>query len=146
MTKKTQSVQALTFYEVESESTFPKKFIGDVKAGFPSPAGDFINEIIDLNKYVTLHPSATYYARANGVSMEGDINDGDLLVVDKSIKPADGSIAICYVDGEFTVKRIKIDTEGVWLMPTNDRFKPIVITPENDLRIWGVVTYIIKKV
>jgi len=146
MTKKTQSVQALTFYEVESESAFPKKFIGDVKAGFPSPAGDFMNEIIDLNKYVTLHPAATYYARANGVSMEGDINDGDLLVVDKSITPTDGKIAICFIDGEFTVKRIKIDTAGVWLMPTNEQFKPILVTESNDLRIWGVVTHVIKKV
>ena len=83
--KKTQFVQQLTFYAIETESNLPKKFIGDVKVGFPSPDGDFMNEIIDLNKYVTLHPAATYYARANGVSMEGDINDGDLLVIDKSI-------------------------------------------------------------
>jgi len=146
MTKKMQSAQPLTFYAVEVDSTLPKKFIGDVKAGFPSPAGDFLNEIIDLNKYVTLHPVATFYARANGVSMEGDINDGDLLVVDKSITPANGKIAICYIDGEFTVKRIKIDTEGIWLMPTNERFKPILVTESNDLRIWGVVTYVIKQV
>ena len=146
MTKKTQSVQLFTFYVSESESVHARKFIGDVKAGFPSPAGDFMNEIIDLNKYVTLHPAATYYARANGESMEGEINNGDLLVIDKSIKPISGKIAICYIDGEFTVKRIKIDLEGIWLMPTNERFKPIIVTPENDLRIWGVVTYIIKKV
>lgn len=146
MTKKTQSVQQLTFYAIETESTLPKKFIGDVKAGFPSPAGDFMNEIIDLNKYVTLHPAATYYARASGVSMEGDINDGDLLVIDKSITPTDGKIAICYIDGEFTVKRIKIDKEGIWLMPTNERFKPILINETNDLRIWGVVTHVVKKV
>lgn len=146
MTKKMQSAQPLTFYAVEVDSTLPKKFIGDVKAGFPSPAGDFLNEIIDLNKYVTLHPAATFYARANGVSMEGDINDGDLLVVDKSITPANGKIAICYIDGEFTVKRIKIDAEGIWLIPTNERFKPILVTESNDLRIWGVVTYVIKQV
>jgi len=146
MTKNMQSTQPLTFYAVEVDSTLPKKFIGDVKAGFPSPAGDFLNEIIDLNKYVTLHPAATFYARANGVSMEGDINDGDLLVVDKSITPANGKIAICYIDGEFTVKRIKIDAEGIWLMPTNERFKPILVTESNDLRIWGVVTYVIKQV
>jgi len=146
MTKNTQSTQPLTFYAVEVDSALPKRFMGDVKAGFPSPAGDFLNEIIDLNKYVTLHPAATFYARANGVSMEGDINDGDLLVVDKSITPANGKIAICYIDGEFTVKRIKIDAEGIWLMPTNERFKPILVTESNDLRIWGVVTYVIKQV
>jgi DNA polymerase V len=146
MTKKSQPVQQLTFYAVESESTLQYKFIGDVKAGFPSPAGDFMNESIDLNKYVTLHPAATFYARANGMSMEGDINDGDLLVIDKSITASDGKIAICYIDGEFTVKRIKTDTEGIWLMPTNERFKPILVTESNDLRIWGVVTFVLKKV
>jgi len=146
MTKNMQSAQPLTFYAVEVDSALPKKFMGDVKAGFPSPAGDFLNEIIDLNKYVTQHPAATFYARANGVSMEGDIHDGDLLVVDKSITPTNGKIAICYIDGEFTVKRIKIDAEGIWLMPTNERFKPILVTESNDLRIWGVVTYVIKQV
>ena len=146
MTKKSQPVQQLTFYAVESESTLQYKFIGDVKAGFPSPAGDFMNESIDLNKYVTLHPAATFYARANGMSMEGDINDGDLLVIDKSITASDGKIAICYIDGEFTVKRIKTDTEGIWVMPTNERFKPILVTESNDLRIWGVVTFVLKKV
>ena len=146
MTKKSQPVQQLTFYAVESESTLKYKFIGVVKAGFPSPAGDFMNESIDLNKYVTLHPAATFYARANGMSMEGDINDGDLLVIDKSITASDGKIAICYIDGEFTVKRIKTDTEGIWLMPTNERFKSILVTESNDLRIWGVVTFVLKKV
>ena len=146
MSKKSQPVQQLTFYAVESESMLQHKFIGDVKAGFPSPAGDFMNESIDLNKYVTLHPAATFYARANGMSMEGDINDGDLLVIDKSITASDGKIAICYIDGEFTVKRIKTDTEGIWVMPTNERFKPILVTESNDLRIWGVVTFVLKKV
>jgi len=146
MIKNMQSVQPLTFYAVEGESTIAKKFIGDVKAGFPSPAGDFMNEIIDLNKYVTLHPSATYYARANGESMEGDINDGDLLVIDKGITPTNGKIAICFIDGEFTIKRIKIEDEGIWLIPTNELFKPILVTESNDFRIWGIVTYVIKKV
>ena len=146
MKKKMQPLQTITFYAVEDESILAKKFIGDVKAGFPSPAGDFMNEIIDLNKYVTLHPAATYYARANGVSMEGDINDGDLLVIDKGITPTNGNIAICFIDGEFTIKRIKIDDKGIWLIPSNELFKPILVTESNDLRIWGIVTYVIKKV
>lgn len=146
MTKKVQSSLHLDIYKVESDSELQHKFIGEVKAGFPSPAGDFMNESIDLNNYVTLHPAATYYARAKGMSMEGDINDGDLLVIDKSILPTDGKIAICFIDGEFTVKRIKIDSEGIWLIPTNERFKPILVNESNDLRIWGVVTHVIKKV
>ena len=94
---------------------------------------------------MTNHPAATYYARANGVSMEGDFNDGDLLVIDRSLEFTDGKIVVCFIDGEFTVKRIKIDSEGVWLMPSNEKFKPIHVTAENDLRIWGVVTHVIKK-
>jgi len=80
------------------------------------------------------------------VSMEGDINDGDLLVIDKGITPTNGNIAICFIDGEFTIKRIKIDDKGIWLIPSNELFKPILVTESNDLRIWGIVTYVIKKV
>lgn len=145
MTIKTRSTRTLEFYAIDHDSFIRAEFVGGVKAGFPSPASDFLNESIDLNRYVTTHPAATYYARANGISMEGDFNDGDLLVIDKSMQPAEGKIAVCFIDGEFTVKRIKIDTEGIWLMPTNKRYKPILVTEENDLRIWGVVTHVIKK-
>ena len=146
MSKKAQPPKTLAIFPVERTSTTLNEFIGDVKAGFPSPAGDFMNESIDLNKYVSTHPAATYYARANGISMEGDFNDGDLLVIDRSLDFTEGKIVVCFIDGEFTVKRIKKDAEGVWLMPTNERYKPILVNEENDLRIWGVVTYVIKKV
>ena len=73
------------------------------------------------------------------------INDGDLLVIDKSIEPTDGKIAVCYLDGEFTLKRIKITPDGLWLIPENETYKSIKIEEENNLTIWGIVTYIIKK-
>ncbi|MDD4971319.1 MAG: translesion error-prone DNA polymerase V autoproteolytic subunit [Paludibacter sp.] len=146
MSKKMQPTKTLEIYPVENASTIRNEYIGDLKAGFPSPASDFLNESIDLNKYVTTHPTATYYARANGISMEGDFNDGDLLVIDRSLDFTEGKIVVCFIDGEFTVKRIKKDAEGVWLMPSSERFKPILVTAENDLRIWGVVTHVIKKV
>lgn len=117
-----------------------------ISAGFPSPALDFIDLSIDLNKQLIEHPSATFYGRVKGESMKNaGINDGDLLVIDKSIEPADGKIAVCYLDGEFTLKRIKITLEGVWLMPENESYKPIKIEEGNTLTVWGIVTYIIKK-
>ena len=117
-----------------------------ISAGFPSPALDFIDLSIDLNKQLIEHPSATFYGRVKGESMKNaGINDGDLLIIDKSIEPADGKIAVCYLDGEFTLKRIKILPDGFWLMPENEKYKPIKIEEENNLTIWGIVTYIIKK-
>ena len=145
MPKKVQSPDSLELYVVESNSPVSNSFIGEVKAGFPSPAGDFISESIDLNKYVSIHPANTFYARANGISMEEDFSDGDLLVIDRLQEFREGKIVICYIDGEYTVKRIKIDEAGIWLVGSNKQFKPILLTDENDLRIWGVVTHVIKK-
>ncbi len=118
-----------------------------ISAGFPSPALDFVDLTIDLNKHLIKHPSATFYGRVKGESMkDAGIHDADLLVIDKSLDPVDGKIAVCYIDGEFTLKRIKLTKEGLWLMPANDKYKPIKIEEFNDLRIWGVVTHVIKSV
>ena len=118
----------------------------DVSAGFPSPALDFIDLSIDLNKHLISHPSATYYGRVQGESMKNaGINSGDLLVIDRSIEPTNGKIAVCYLNGEFTLKRLKIDNNALWLMPENENYDPIKIDTDNDLTIWGIVTYVIKK-
>lgn len=77
---------------------------------------------------------------------DAGINDGDLLIIDKSITPVDGKIAVCFVDGDFTLKRIKTDKDGVWLIPANESYQPIHLNESNDLRIWGVVTHVIKSV
>ncbi len=117
-----------------------------VSAGFPSPALDFIDVSIDLNKHLIDHPSATYYGRVQGESMKNaGINDEDLIIIDKSIEPSNGKIAVCYLDGEFTLKRILIKEDGLWLMPENEKYKPIKIEENNNLVVWGIVTYIIKK-
>ena len=117
-----------------------------ISAGFPSPALDFIDLSIDLNKQLIEHPSATFYGRVQGDSMlNAGISNGDLLVIDKSIKPTNGKIAVCYLDGEFTLKRIKVNKTGLWLMPENDNYKPIKIEEHNELKVWGIVTYVIKK-
>ena len=74
------------------------------------------------------------------------IYDGDLLIIDKSIEPVDGKIAVCFIDGEFTLKRIKIKKKEIWLMPANTNYKPIKIEEGSELKIWGVVTHVIKAV
>lgn len=117
-----------------------------IQAGFPSPAQDYITETIDLNMEVVRHPAATFYGRVNGDSMVNEgIEDGDLIVIDRSIEPADGDLAVCCVDGDFTLKRIKIEPDRVWLIPANETFDPIMITDDNRFEIWGVVTFVIKR-
>lgn len=119
---------------------------GGISAGFPSPALDFADLAIDLNKHLVKHPSATFYGRVSGVSMQDEgIYDGDLLVIDKSLEARNGKIVVCFIDGEFTVKKIKIEKDYCWLMPANKDYKPILVTAENDFLIWGVVTYVIKS-
>ncbi len=129
----------------ETELALPILPFG-VSAGFPSPALDFEDLSIDLNKYLIERPASTFFVRVEGQSMkDAGIHDGDLLVIDKSIEPTNGKIAVCYLDGEFTLKRIKLTKEGLWLMPENDKYPPIQVNPENTLTIWGIVTYVIKK-
>lgn len=118
-----------------------------VAAGFPSPADDYASLNLDLNRELIKNPASTFYARVSGLSMVDEgINDGDLLVIDKSIEPYDGCLAVCYIDGEFTLKRFERHDSYGLLIPANRDFKPIKVTAENDFCIWGVVTYLIKKV
>ena len=119
-----------------------------IRAGFPSPAQDYMSESIDLNQELIRHPATTFYARAVGDSMKGcGIDDGDLLVIDKAISPQDGDIVVAYIDGEFTLKKVRLEPDGscLWLIPANDEYPPIKITEENDFIIWGVLTYNIKR-
>ncbi len=116
-----------------------------IQAGFPSPAQDYINEYIDLNREIVKHPAATFYGRVSGDSMiEEGIEPGDILVIDRSIEPDDGDLAVCCLEGEFTLKRIRLAPGAVWLVPSNESFDPILVTPGQEFQIWGVVTYTIK--
>ena len=118
-----------------------------ISAGFPSPADDFKETRISLDRELVKNKEATFYARVSGDSMVGaGLDDGDLLVIDRSLNPENGKIAVCLVDGEFTVKRIKKEKNGLYLMPENKKYKPIELKEENELIIWGVVEYVIKKV
>lgn len=116
-----------------------------VPCGFPSPAQDYIERRLDLNELMIHHPSATYFVKSSGDSMiEAGIGEGDLLVVDSSRKAEHGSIVIAAVDGEFTVKRLQLHP-FVMLKPENALYKPIMIGCEDNLAIFGVVTYIVKS-
>ena len=118
-----------------------------ISAGFPSPADDFKELRISIDKEVVRNEEATFYARVSGESMQGaGLDDGDLLVIDRSMEPQHDKIAVCYIDGEFTVKRLKVVADGVFLIPENPKYKPIKITEENELIVWGIVTYVVKKV
>lgn len=119
-----------------------------ISAGFPSPADDFIDQRLDLNKHLIKNAPATFLVRVDGESMiDAGIRPGSILVVDRSISPEDDKIVVAILDGEFTVKRIKEKNESVWLFPENSsgEFSPIEITPERDFEVWGVVTAIISK-
>jgi DNA polymerase V len=140
--------QKLTFFRPDFESEIQIPYITEgVSAGFPSPAADFMETNIDLNKELSENPLATFYIKVKGNSMiDAGINDKDVLVVDRSLEPQNNKIAICCIDGEFTVKRIQVGKDCLYLMPENSSYEPIKVTEENQLIIWGMVTYVIKKV
>ncbi len=128
---------------VKKKSEIPF-FFSPVQAGFPSPADDFIQNKLDLNELIIKHPAATFFVRAYGESMkEAFLTTGDILVVDRALTPADGKIIVALLNGEFTVKRLRIKKNTATLMPENPDYAPISITPEMDFEVWGVVTYII---
>jgi DNA polymerase V len=143
-----QSNKALVFFKPNQDNIkeIPLAHTG-VSAGFPSPADDFKELRISIDQEVVKNEEATFYARVNGQSMHGaGLDDGDLLVIDRSREPEDNAIAVCFIDGEFTVKRLKVEAECIFLMPENPNYKPIKVTEDNQLIIWGVVTYVVKKV
>ncbi len=118
-----------------------------ISAGFPSPADDFKEQRISLDKELIKNKEATFFARVNGQSMIGaGLDDNDLLVIDRSLEPGHNRIAVCFLDGEFTVKRLKVEGDCVWLQPENENYQPIQITEDNNFIIWGIVTNVIKKV
>ena len=121
-------------------------FADAVQAGFPSPAGDYVEKRLDLNELMVKRPAATFFVRAQGDSMiKAGIHSGDILVVDKSIEVSNNKIVIAVVDSELTVKRYRIIKDKHFLYAENDKFKPIEIAADSDFRVWGVVTFVIHK-
>ena len=135
-------------YSIDFDTPAHGELLGDVKAGFPSPAED-IREKLDLIKLLVRHKASTFFFRVSGVSMvDADMDEGDIIIVDRAVEPYNDCKAVCFIDGEYTVKRIVIGDGKVTLMPANDmdsKYQPIEVTSENDFMVWGVVTYVIKK-
>ena len=122
-------------------------FAESVAAGFPSPAVGELNGTLDLNQLCVRHPAATYFVRARGDSMTGaGIDDGDILVVDRSVTVTNGAIIIAALDGEFTVKRLEMKDKHARLLPENPSHHPIEITPAIGAEFFGVVTFVVKCV
>lgn len=122
-------------------------FISKIAAGFPSPADDYVERRLDLNQHCIHHPEATYFLRVSGHSMTGaGIHDNDILVVDRSLKPAHGKIVVAILDGEFTVKRLSREAGAgghLSLTPENSNYPRIEIQDGQELEIWGVATFVI---
>lgn len=117
-----------------------------VRAGFPSPAQDYMELAIDLNKELIRHPASTFYGRVVGDSMKDEgIEEGDILVIDKSLELQEGDLAVCFVDGEFTLKRVHLEADHALLIPANPNYQPIKVTADNNFIVWGIVTFTIKN-
>lgn len=121
-------------------------FTSCVEAGFPSPADDYIENNLDLNEYLVKHPSATFFVRVQGNSMQNaGIFSGDILIVDRSVSPAHRKIIVAILNGEFTVKRMLIEGKKIILSPENPSYPSIEVNPESEFQVWGVVTYVIHS-
>jgi DNA polymerase V len=141
-------MKEIEIYQVDHTSKISLPMAGEsIHAGFPSPAQDYMLDSIDLNKECIRHPATTFYGRVVGDSMEdAGVHEGDILVIDKSLEPSDGKMAVCFIDGEFTLKTIFMKDNAILLVPANPQYPTIRVTEDNDFQIWGIVTYIIKRV
>jgi DNA polymerase V len=118
-----------------------------IPAGFPSPAEDYWEPALDLNQALIKNPSATFYGRVKGEALkDAGVDNGDLLVIDKSLAYRNGVLAVCYINGEFTLKRIRIEGNTLLLMAANQDHEPVAVKEGADFSVWGIVTHIIKKV
>jgi len=119
-------------------------FLGRLPAGFPSPADDYLEGKLDLNRHLIKHPAATFFVRVSGDSMiEAGIHTGDLLVVDRSLEAIDGNVVVAALEGELTVKRLYKRGQILRLLPANKSYPPIEIQPHQSFEVWGVVTNVI---
>ena len=135
-------------YALEDGDGFEGLLMGDIKAGFPSPAED-VREKLNLTDLLVRHKASTFFFRVDGVSMvDAGRDEGDVIIVDRAVEPYNGCKAVCFIDGEYTVKRVSISANEVILLPANEasgKYRPIPVRPEDEFMVWGVVTYIIKK-
>lgn len=137
-------------YTGQFQSRQPLPFVvGGIKAGFPSPAQDYIGELLDFNSDIIRHPAATFYGRVKGDSMvDAGIEEGDIIVIDRSLDPQDGDIVVAFVDGEFLIKYLDLShqSEGyIILRPANKHYDPVKVEMKDNFTVWGVVAWTIKR-
>lgn len=137
----------LEIYSIDITSSQPLSFANEgSRARFPSSAQDSMKLAIDLNKELIKHPASTFYGRVVGDSMRDEgIEEGDILIIDKSPELMDDDLAVCFIDGEFTVKRVRLEPDTAWLVPSNINYPLIKVTKDNEFMVWGIVTYTIKR-
>lgn len=137
----------LEFFSAEISSVVKLPlFQSPVSAGFPSPADDYVELSLDLNQYLIKHPAATFYVKVKGNSMkDANLNNGDILIVDRSLEPKNSNIVVCQIDNDFTVKRFYKENDSIVLTPANNQYNPIRISKDQQFEIFGVVTFIIHK-
>lgn len=135
-------------HSIDSDGLYDNRLPGDVKVGFSSSSAD-MRERLDIVKLLVKHRASTFFFRVGGVPISDDtMSEGDIIIVDRAIDPYNGCKAICYIDGEFCVKRVEIADKRVVLQPVSElgsSTAPIEINEQNSFFIWGVVTYVIKK-
>ncbi|HOJ38346.1 MAG TPA: translesion error-prone DNA polymerase V autoproteolytic subunit [Ignavibacteriales bacterium] len=121
-------------------------FVSNIPAGFPSPADDYLDKSLDLNKYLITNPAASFFVKVEGDSMiNAGILSGDILIVDRSIEKPFGKIIVALLNNEFTVKRLVKSKNRVYLMPENPKYPNIELTEQVDFQVWGVVTGLVRK-
>ena len=141
-------MKSITLLDSEFSKELELQIAPELRAGFPSPAEEYLQDSLDFNRDLIKHPESTFYGRVCGDSMiDAGINDGDIAVIDKAREAHNGSIVVAYINNELTIKYL--DTthkeEGyIELRPANDKYKPIRIDEGDDFEVWGVVVYTIK--
>ena len=144
--KKGKAIAAVYSPEAAARLGLPL-YLAKIPAGFPSPADDFIDKKLDLNEHLVKHPAATFFVKVQGHSMTGaGIHSGDILIVDRSLEPADKKIVVAALGGELTVKRLRKTKGKVYLASENPEYKAIELTPEMNFEVWGVVVHVIHPV
>lgn len=146
-----QKMEKLGFIKKDSKGRLipqalarPLRVLGAVEAGFPSPAEEELLDTLSLDKWLIDNPSSTFMLRVTGDSMEGaGILPGDMVIVDRSLTPKNGDIVIAEVDGQWTMKYLRKEKDGLLLVPANPKYRPI--KPKKELKIGGVVTAVVRK-